>query len=127
MEAYLQFFGVLVLFFGVLLMAYYVSRYAANLQMRKGSRGNISIIEAISIGPNKTLQLIRIGGSYMVIGVSKDNITFISHVAKEDLVMDEGQSVIPFNRILKKFVQKDQTLQPHTGEEADEAFEKKQD
>jgi flagellar protein FliO/FliZ len=122
---YLQFFGVLILFFAILFLAYYISRYVARLQMGRGSKGNISVIEAISIGPNKTLQLVRVGGSYMVIGVSKDNITFIQDVDKESLVLDEGQSVIPFNSILNKFVQKDQTLQSHTGEEADEPFEKK--
>jgi flagellar protein FliO/FliZ len=93
--------------------------------MGKTSKGNFTIIEAISVGPNKTLQLIRVGSSYMVIGVSKDNITFIQHIDKSELVLDEGESVIPFNQILNKFVRKDQAIQPHIGEETDEPFETK--
>ncbi len=124
-SSYLQFFGVLILFFSILFTAYYLSRYASRLSMGKTSKGNFTIIEAISVGPNKTLQLIRVGSSYMVIGVSKDNITFIQHIDKSELVLDEGESVIPFNQILNKFVRKDQAIQPHIGEETDEPFEKK--
>ena len=106
-KLYLQFFGILILFFIVLYGAYLASKFAARFQNGRLIGRNMTIIEAISVGPQKTLQLVRVGKTYMVVGVSKDNISFLHEVSEDELVLAQEQSSISFGHILKRASVKD--------------------
>ncbi len=83
--AVLQIAYVLVLCILIFVGAYYTSRFIANLQNTTSKASNMKILEAISLGPQKTLQLIKIGKEYILIGVSKDTVTFVKEISEEKL------------------------------------------
>lgn len=118
---YIQPFGTVVLFFVVLWLAYFLSKHAGTIQMKKQSRGNMSVIEAISLGPGKTLQLVRVGDEYFIIGVSKDHIQLIHRLDDDQIRQPEAsQKSEAFAVVLNKFVNK-KSQEPkdtmHSGEE----------
>ena len=123
LKDYFQFITVIILFFVILWAAYIATKYLGNLQMNKSNGNHLKIIEVIPVGPQKTLQLIRIGSEYMVIGVSKDHITFIQSVDESKLTFSENnkETVIPFSAYMKKFVSKHHESNNKVGEDTDES------
>jgi flagellar protein FliO/FliZ len=119
---YLQSLSVIILFFVILWGAYYATKYIGKLQFKRTNGNNMSIVEVLPVGPQKTVQLIRVGTEYMVIGVSKDHISFIQGVDESTIKLEKDQSemVIPFSAYMKKLVKKDQTDQTKIGEDTDE-------
>lgn len=107
----LQAVFLLVLFVAVIAAAYYVTNVIARVQKGKFRGRNLEIIEAISVGPQKSVQLVRVGKQYMVIGVSKNEINMLQTLGEDDIVINDEvdyQSVIPFKNILGKYVKKEE-------------------
>lgn len=123
---YLRPIGILVLFFLILYGAYWTSRYAAKFQGGRSAGRNMNIVEAISVGPQKTLQIIRVGKTYMVVGVSRDRITYLREIDSSELTLSSMETEPHFGRIMGKIVQKQKKEQSDIiGEEQDEPFEEK--
>ena len=60
---------------------------------------------------HKFLQIVKIGNRYFVIGVSKDNITYLCELKEEDLDFSSSQSTgDSFKNILEKFRKNGQVL-----------------
>ncbi|GMQ62763.1 flagellar biosynthetic protein FliO [Vallitalea maricola] len=101
----------LVLFILVLVGAYYVTRVFGRFQIKKGSSQNIHQLESISVGPQKFIQLIKIGDEYILIGITKDKITFLKEIDKDNIDLSKYNKekiaqVTPFNKQLEKFLGK---------------------
>lgn len=108
---WLQVIVLLVLFIMVLFGAYFATRLFGSFQIKKGSSKNIHHLESISVGPQKVLQLIKVGEEYILIGVTKDKITFIKDINKENIDInkynkDKTDLVVPFSKQLEKFLGK---------------------
>ena len=124
---YLQPIGILLLFFVILYAAYFTTKFTAKFQSGRTMGKNMTIVEAISVGPQKTLQIVRVGETYMVVGVSKDQITYLREIDPAELVFKTQEEAVSFSKLLDKIVRKDSTEQSHieSGEDNDEPFEKK--
>ncbi len=110
--AVLQIAYVLVLCILIFVGAYYTSRFIANLQNTTSKASNMKILEAISLGPQKTLQLIKIGKEYILIGVSKDTVTFVKEISEEKLDKElfESKGINDgFAKHLENFMKKNKT------------------
>lgn len=119
--------GILILFFVVLYGAWYISRLLGRAQMRQGLGKNMTIIEVMHVGPQKTLQLVRVGDEYLLIGVTRDRITFVQKVDREGLVLnDSKENIVPFSSFLNKLVHREKASEGSnsTGEETDETQSK---
>jgi len=95
-----------VIFVVIVIVAYVVTYYIARLQRGSRRNSNLEIIEAISVGQQKSLQLVRIGKEYAVIGVTKQHVELIHLIKKEDIKLEDingEQTVIPFKQILKHY------------------------
>ena len=102
----LQVIFLLVLFAIIVAVAYYATYYISKFQQGNKRNGNLQIIEAISVGSQKSIQIVRIGKTYAVIGVTKTHIEFIQTLSAEDLIInkeDPLQSVVPFKQILNQY------------------------
>ena len=105
-----QFFLLMFIFIIVLALAYFVTKWiAASKSGRKG--GNIKVMEAVTVGNRNTLQLIKAGTKYYLIGVTKDKISFLTEV--DDQSIDIGPPEqgllahpIPFEKYFNKFFNK---------------------
>lgn len=102
----LQVIFLFILFAIIIAAAYYVTYYVAKLQQKSKDHNNLQIIEAISVGPGKSIQIVRVGNKYVVIGVTKGNIQFLQTLGPDDISVNadkENQSIIPFKQILNKY------------------------
>lgn len=108
------FFKVIVLLFSfivVVLGAYYVAKLTGTVQLQKNQGKNIKVLESVGIGPQKGLQLIQVGTQVFLIGVTKDQITFMTEVSPDAVVtptMEAGEH-FSFQSYLNQWMRKGDT------------------
>ncbi len=102
-ESFVQFMTVLILFCVVLGITYVTTRYIANFQRIKQEGGNISVLETCRIAPNKYVQIMRLGKTYVAVAVCKDTMTKLAELSEEELILPVNQEngVPSFARILE--------------------------
>lgn len=102
-DSYLQLISVLIIFVLVLLATYYVTKWIANYQKGTTNAGNIEVVDTNRISTTNYVQIIRVGAKYFAIAVSKDGITNLGEVSKDDLVFkDEEVKSVTFKEIFDK-------------------------
>ena len=122
----------LLIFAVILFLAYLASKLASRMQVKASSQGNLKLMETIRIQNNKYIQIVRVGEKYLVIGIGKDEITFLTELSKdalsyEDSEMKKGSSFVgtkAFDEILSKFSTRS-SVQGSTGEDAVEGKDAK--
>lgn len=106
----LQLVFLLFLFLAIIFMAYYVSYVVAKFQKKTKKGSNLEIIEAISVGQQKNVLLLRAGKKHILLGVTKSQIVHLLELEEEDVncrQVDGEQNFVPFARILHKLNNKD--------------------
>ena len=100
----LELLGLCLLLVIILFAAYYTSKFVGRYKLGQLKDSNISVIEAYRISTNKMLQIVKIGNKYVVIGVSKDNITVITELDEsEDWIHEDNEGEKQsFRQILDK-------------------------
>ena len=88
-DNFLQFLSVLIVFVVILVVAYYVTRWIGSYGQGQTGNKNIRVIEGYRMGPNKTIQIVKVGNKYLVLGVGKDEISYLGEVEEEDLAITE--------------------------------------
>ena len=86
----LELLGLCLLLVIILFAAYYTSKFVGRYKLGQLKDSNISVIEAYRISTNKMLQIVKIGNKYVVIGVSKDNITVITELDESEVLIHEA-------------------------------------
>ncbi|WP_341877198.1 flagellar biosynthetic protein FliO [Defluviitalea saccharophila] len=105
-----QFFFLIFLFASILYGAYYVTKWIGRFQYQRYQGGNIKVLESVGIGYQKMLQLIQVGDRIYLIGISKDNIVYLTEVEKEAIqnlkenIKDSPH--IKFDSYLKHWIKK---------------------
>jgi len=92
----------LVVFLVVLYGAYIASKTLANMQYGKNTKKNIKIIESVAISQGKMLQIIEVSGEHLLIGSTKDSMTYIKTLDRDKIVVDEDRFENHFTKYLKK-------------------------
>ncbi|PKM95722.1 MAG: hypothetical protein CVU84_02655 [Firmicutes bacterium HGW-Firmicutes-1] len=107
---YFQIVYILILCVVIFVGAYYSSRLLGNYQLKRTKLSNLKIVEVISVGPQKTIQLVKVGNDYVLIGVTKDRITFMKEVSADHIDLSILQSVtnesLPFSHHMDKYLKK---------------------
>lgn len=100
---------VLLLFVFVLVITWFTTRWISKVQRGQMSGGdNLEIIETQKISNNKYLQIVRAGDKYLVIAIGKDEVSFLSEVSKDELIIKtEEESAPSFASVLEKIRNKD--------------------
>ncbi len=86
----LQLLGMILVFVLVLAVTYYVTKWIAKSGAVQSYARNIKVIETFKIAPNKYIQIIELGNRYYAIGVTKENITFLSSLDEEQLDLQKS-------------------------------------
>ena len=105
-RSFLLVFVCVLLFVGT----YYLTRYISRARVSGKIHGNIYIVEVISVGVSSTVQLIKAGDKYVLIGVSKDRIVFLSEIDPAGVEIPEFNPIINkglFEKYLQKFLHRD--------------------
>lgn len=108
MRGTFQVIFIIVIFAVMLFAAYYTTRFVGNISIKRSANSNMQIIEVLPVGPQKTLQLVKIGNQYHLIGVTKDQITYITKVEQDTLELSKGLEANPnsFKKIFEDFSKK---------------------
>ncbi|MFA9375371.1 MAG: flagellar biosynthetic protein FliO [Lachnotalea sp.] len=102
-ESIWQLFSISIVFIIVLGLAYYSTKWIAAIQKKQVYNKNIEVVETFKVTTNKYIQIVRTGEKYLVIAVSKDTITMLTEIDKDQLEIGniEGQKE-NFSDILNK-------------------------
>lgn len=87
----LRFIGTLFVFVMVLVVTYFVTRWIGQTSQGKLSNRNIRVVEGCRLGQNKSVQIVKVGNKYLVLGVGKDEISYLGEVKEEDLAITENK------------------------------------
>ena len=103
-----QLFIVVVVFVLILFATYYVTKWIAKSGYVQTQSKNISVVETFKVAPNKYIQIIKLGNKYYSIGVSKENITFLTELTEEqlDFTKADVKPNIDFKDVLNKVLPK---------------------
>ncbi|MCI8947475.1 MAG: flagellar biosynthetic protein FliO [Lachnospiraceae bacterium] len=103
-ESFVQFMTVLVLFCVVLGITWATTRYVAGFQKLRQTSGNISVLETCRVAPNKYVQIIKLGKTYVAVAICKDTMTKLAELSGEDLEFSgKSEDGIPsFIEVLEK-------------------------
>lgn len=111
MDSVFQFLTVLLLFVFVLVITYLTTRWIAKVQRGQMAPGaNLEVMETLKITGDKYIQIVRSGNKYLVIGIGKNEISFLAEVDEADLIFKNSNSSKPasFASILEKFKKKNE-------------------
>lgn len=103
-----QFFSSLLLLGIILVAFYFLAKVVASYRYKGNKNSNIKIIESIGIGYQSMIQLIEVGNKIILIGVTKDKITFLCEVDKDSIKEGDLNSNTPdsFRKYLETFINK---------------------
>lgn len=104
----LQLLGLCIILVVILIAAYYTSRFVGRYKLGQIRNSNFEVIEVYRISTNKMLQLVRIADKYVVLGITKDQITYITELDKDNILtneVEEGEK-LSFSQIIEKFKSK---------------------
>ena len=85
LESFLQLVGVLLIFVFVLLITYLTTRWMGGFQKAHSNNKNLHIIETISVGNNKYVEIVQAGTKYLVVAVGKDEVRLLAELSEEEL------------------------------------------
>jgi len=116
-NSYLQFLTVLVVFVAVLGLTAWTTKWIAGYQKNQKQNSNIETVETARIANNKYIQIVRVGQTYMVIAVSKDQVTMLGEIPKEQLELSAaGSTTAGFKELLDGFLKKNSSDDGHPKE-----------
>lgn len=108
-NGFLQFLTVLLLFVFVLAITYFTTRWIAKYQKNSNAGNcNIELIETCKIAPDKYIQIVRTGDKYLAIAIGKNEITMLTELSQDQLLLSqsqngaEGDGILSFAAILEK-------------------------
>jgi len=116
-----QFFYMLVVFVVVVAMAYFTTRLVASAKMgRMGGKRNLEIVESMGVGTQCFIHIVRTGEKYVLIGVTRGQVTMLGDIDKEQLSLPEGGTGPTFESFLNKYRNKKDEEPPQQGNRSEE-------
>ena len=107
-DAVVQFITVIVIFIIVMALAYFTARFVGGYQKSKMAGANIQVIETSRIANNKYLQIIQVGERLFLIAISKEQVSLIGELGRNDVTIPETQGKAPMS--FKEFLEKAKNL-----------------
>lgn len=106
-DSVVRLIGVVLIFLFVLVATYATTRWIANYQQTSAKNRNIRVIETYRLNSNKYIQIVHVGGKYLAIAVSKDNVSVLTELNEEEIIdfsaVNENKREESFGNILEKF------------------------
>ena len=85
-----QLFFILIVFIGVIVLAIYMTKMVGGARYSKrGMGGNLRLIDSIGLGFQNGIHLVKAGKKYVLLGITKDRITFLSELSESDIEQAE--------------------------------------
>ncbi len=82
----LKFIALLIVFIGVLFLAYWFTRWYAKSGVVGRGAGNVRVVESCQPAPGKNIFIIKVGGRFVAVMTSKDNMIKLAELSEDELV-----------------------------------------
>jgi flagellar protein FliO/FliZ len=105
-NSFLQLIAILLIFVVVLGVTAYTTKWIAGYQKQLGAANNIELLEAVRLGNNKYIQVIRLGEKYVAVAVCKDTVTVLCEIPQEQIKVGDVQPQ-SFKEIFDRMTKKD--------------------
>ncbi len=91
----------------VLLMTYLTTRFVGSYEKQKMTGRNLTVVETVRLSGGKSVDLIRAGDRYLVLGESRDNVCLLCELPLGSVVPPEEDSASvmqtpDFKKLLEK-------------------------
>ncbi len=98
----------IVIFVLIIVACYYVTRFIGTKQLKQYKNSNFTVLDTYRVTTNKFLQLVKMGEKYVVIAVTKDHISVITELTKEEIQLPENgeHKGISFKNVLTEMMNK---------------------
>lgn len=80
----------MIVFIGVLGLAYIVTKKMAHLKQGSMKNKNMRIVEIMGMGPNQYLYIVQIGSEYHLFATSKDKVEYCNKIDDTTLKFEEN-------------------------------------
>lgn len=94
----------LIIFIIVLALAYYVSRFIGVKNRHQSYKSNITIIETAHLAQGIWLQIVKVGKTYLILGVTKDKVDKLGEITEDDLDLSKNTNENQFKGIIEKYM-----------------------
>ncbi|MDI6601742.1 MAG: flagellar biosynthetic protein FliO [Thermoanaerobacteraceae bacterium] len=101
-----QFLWFLFVFFLVIAMAYYITRYFASFTVSMNKTRYIKVVDRYIIGRDKYIILVRVDKYFYLIGVTNNDVKLIDDYSEiGDFIEDSKNTTLEsFKKILNKYI-----------------------
>lgn len=108
MDSVLQLLGLILLLVIIIAATYFTTRFIGNIQNNQMRKSNFKVVESFRIAQGKYLQIVKISSKYFVIALGKNEITFISQLEEDEILLKDDLNFkhINFSEYLNKFKSK---------------------
>ena len=103
-DSFLQLVGLVFLLIVILIATYYTTRFIGGFKQGQLKNSNFKVIDAYRVSPNKVVQIVKIGNKYIVLGIGKDTINYITELEEAEVIIREVHAgeKISFKQTLEK-------------------------
>lgn len=104
LDSFLQLIGLVFLLIIILIATYYTTRLVGGIKQNQLKNSNFQVIDAYRVSANKVVQIVKIGNKYIVLGIGKDTINYITELEEAEVLIRENNASekISFKQILEK-------------------------
>jgi flagellar protein FliO/FliZ len=110
-----RFLYIVVLVLFVVLLAYFTTKLlvAARSGRLRSTKRDLEVIESIGVSQQAWVSIIRAGSRYILLGITKENITLLSELDKETLTLHSGSTPqVPFTDVFKRLLHRNKEAEP---------------
>lgn len=103
-----ELFSALLIFAFVLLVTYLTTRFVGTYEKQKMTGRNLTVVESVRLSGGKSIDLVKAGDKYILLGESKDSVSFLCELDEESITIPpetESGTVIQkpdFRKFLEK-------------------------
>lgn len=107
-DSVLQLLGLIVLLAIIIAATYFTTRFIGKFQSNQMRKSNFNVIESYRITQGKYLQIVKISSKYFVIALGKDEITFITQLEEDEILLKDDMDFkhMNFSEYLSNFMSK---------------------
>lgn len=90
-EGIMTFLSLIFVFVIILFLAYLTTKIVASASFKKYKNRNMRLLEGMNLGPQKSLQLVKVGNKIILLALSKDGVTKIESFYPNELLVSEEE------------------------------------
>jgi len=89
-EVVVQLFFILIVFGIIIVLAIYVTKLVGGARYVNRGNSNLKLMDSIGLGFQNGIHLVKVGKKYVLLGITKDRITFLCELNENEIPENES-------------------------------------